>query len=380
MQVVVQRLPKNTIKITVTLDPQEIKTTEEKVWDEITSQAEIDGFRKGKAPLEIVKQKTDINKVKAQIISELIKTYYPKALEKENLKPVIEPKIEIESFDPEKNLTFTATTALKPQITLGDYKKAVLDMYNKKLQEFKELTQKHQNQKNAQKENYAQDNQNAQIAQNSQDHQNDQNYQDDQNGQNQNNQANEADQNNQNLKENEDGNQSAPTQQEGSDGDFYLHTNEIVEAITSVASGEISDLLIEEETNKMLSRLINQLQALRLNVNDYLKTQNKTPEQLRGEYQQIAEKQLLAEFALLEAVKAEKVSATDEEVSQTIKAIGDEKLRQQYEQNDFQKEYVRAIIAKNKLLWQLNEYAKERSQQTTNKENKDQKESSEGQN
>lgn len=301
MQVVKQTLPKNTIKLTVTLTPQEIKTSQEKVWADILANADIDGFRKGKAPLELVKQKTDARKVNAEIMGDLVRTYYPKAVADQKLTPIISPQIELDDFKPEKDFTFTATTALQPEVKVGDYKKAIKDLYDKKLAETTKTTQKDGSAKDLH------------------------NGQDDQ-----------------------------------PDAEAHPHThltpNEIVGAVVSVSNAEISDLLINDEVDKMLSRLINQLQTLKLDTEGYLKSQNKTADELKAEYAKVAHNQILGDLALVEIVKQEGVKATDDEVAQTLDALGDTKLREQYEKDEFQKAYIRAIIAKNKVLWRLSSF------------------------
>ena len=278
MNVVLQKLPKNTFKLTVTLEVGEIKTSQEKVWSDIVKNAELDGFRKGTAPAELVKQKVDPRKVESEIITDLIKEYYPKAIEEQKLMPVIEPRIELETFDAEKVFTFSCTLATRPTVTVGDYKKAIKDVLEKKNAEAKPETE------------------------------------------------------------------HAPV---------HLTPNEIIEAVTSVTTAEISEILIEEEVNKMLSRLVNQVQAIKLDMETYLKSQNKTSDGIKAEYAQVAQKNIAGELALFEVVKKEGVEATDTEVEQTLNAMGDAKLKEQYSKDEYQKAYIKAIIAKNKVIWKL---------------------------
>lgn len=291
MKVVVQNLPKNTVTLSITLLPEEIKISEEKVWNDVAKNAEIDGFRKGNAPLNLVKQKANPKKVENEIVTDLIKEFYPRAVEQEKIMPVIAPKIDFDSFDLDKDFTFSATTATHPEIKIGDYKKTIKDLYDKKNEEFK--------------------------------------------------QAQEGKQENKDEK------------QEEKPDHVHLTPNEVIDAVASVTTAEISDLLIEEEANKMLSRLVNQLQTLKLDMDNYLKSQNKSAEDIKAEYAQIAQKNITAELAMIEVVKLEKVEATDEELNQTLEATGDSKLKDLYNKDEFQKAYIKSIIAKNKVIWKL---------------------------
>ena len=300
MRVTLENLPKNTFKLTVTLTAEEIKNSQEKVWNEIAKNAEVDGFRKGHTPVEMVKQMVDPHKADSEIISDLIKTYYPQAVEEQKLTPVIAPKIELGDFDAEKEFTFFATSANRPIATVGDYKKAIKELYDKK--------------------NADRSNDGGRVPQ-----------------------------------QLEESGAKAGTRDESAaeSKHVYLSPNEVIDAITSVTTAEISDLLIDDEVNKMLSRLVNQVQAVKLDMEAYLKSQNKTSDSLKAEYAQIAQKNITGELALLEVVKTEGVEATDAEVEQTLNAMGDPKLKEQYSKDEYQKAYIRAIIAKNKAIWKL---------------------------
>ncbi|PIS22646.1 hypothetical protein COT50_00835 [candidate division WWE3 bacterium CG08_land_8_20_14_0_20_41_10] len=294
MKVVIQNLPKNTFKLAITLGVEEIKKSQEKVWAKIVENAEVDGFRKGKAPAELVKSKVDSHKVEKEILVDLISTYYPLVVEEQKLTPVADPKVETNELDLEKDYTFSVTLATRPQVTVGDYKKAIKDVYDKK---------------------------NAEIASS--------------------------------PTTPREGGIKAKQSPESAHDRVHLTPNEIIEAITSVTTAEISDLLIEEEVNKVLSRLVNQVQAIKLDMDAYLKSQNKTSESLRAEYAQIAQKNITGELAMLEVIKQEGIEATDAEVEQTLNAMGDAKLKEQYSRDAYQKAYIKAIIAKNKAIWKL---------------------------
>jgi len=310
MKASLQNLPKNTVKLTITVSAEEVKKSQEKIWGEVTKNAELDGFRKGNAPAELVKQKVDPRKVESEIINDLIKTYYPQAVEEQKLLPVIAPKIEVEDFDAEKDFTFSALTATRPIVTVGDYKKAIKDLYDKRSRSVE----------------------GSRAPRGA-------------------------------------GGEIRDPRREGAgtsvhDDHVHLSPNEVIEAITSVSTAEISDLLVEDEVNKMLSRLINQLQALKLDTEAYLKSQNKTAESLKAEYTQIAQKNITGELAMMDVVKKEGVEATDTEVEQTLNAMGDAKLKEQYSKDEYQKAYIKAIIAKNKAVWKLSSPEEDRKIET----------------
>lgn len=286
MQVVLQKLPKSGVKLTITIEAEAVKESYQKVLAEVVKNTQIDGFRKGNAPADLVKAKIDPAKMSNQVITELVTTYYPKALEEQKLQPIISPKVEVNDFDPEKAFTFSAETAVKPQVTVGDYKKAIKDVFDKKKAEADKLPKAKDSKKDA---------------------------------------SNEP----------------------------HLSPNDVVSAILSVTTVEIPDMIIEEEVNKMLSRLVSQIQPLSLSMEDYLKSVNKSGDDLRKEYGEIAQRSISGEIALVEVVAKENVKVDDSEVDAAIEAAGDAKIKERYDKNPLEKAYVRAIIAKNKLLWNL---------------------------
>ncbi len=335
MQVSVQRLPKSTIKLTVTIPGNNVKEIQEKVLAKIASEAEIDGFRKGKAPLELVKQKLNQQKFDAEVMSELVKTYYPQALAEENLAPIVSPKILIEDYGPEKDFTFTAETALRPQITIGDYKKAIKDSYNAKTAKLEKSRKEEK--ANAQEQKDKDDLETSEEKKSLQQPYSEGDQSKDSRDQ-------------ENSSQNDHGREH---EREREYDHFHMTPTDIVDAILTVTQVEIPDMVVAQEVDRMLTRLVQQLQPLNLAMESYLKSINKTGDQLRAEYEEIAGKNIASEMALAEIVKKEQIEVNDEEIEATVTAMGDEKLKQRYLENPVEKAYVKAIIAKNKLIWKL---------------------------
>ena len=136
------------------------------------------------------------------------------------------------------------------------------------------------------------------------------------------------------------------------DSHIHMGSNEIIEALLASSEVEVSDLLIEEETDRLISRLVNQIQAVNLSMDTYLKSQNKTSEQLRKEYEKAAENNIKAEFMLNHLVEKEKIDVEEKEVNDMISAIGDENTRKHFE-DPIQRLYIKSILQKNKLISKL---------------------------
>jgi len=99
--------------------------------------------------------------------------------------------------------------------------------------------------------------------------------------------------------------------------------NKILQALLAEATVEISDFVIEDETNRMLAKLLDQVNKLGLTLDQYLQSNNKTSETLRKEYRQTAERSLKLEFILLKLAQEKKIKVKDEEIEKMIKAVPD---------------------------------------------------------
>jgi len=295
MNINTEKLPNSEIKLTVTLEVSKVAESYNKIVENLVSQADIKGFRKGKAPKEVVLEKADVSKIHGEVISDLLKTYYPIVLKEKGIFPYSNPKIDIKEFEIDKDFVFEAIIALKPEVKIGDYKKIV-----KKL-----LHEKKKDEKKASKE----------------------------------------------AKDSEEIALETPKTSE-------LTAEEIVDAISNDSKIELSELLINEETDRLLERFISQIRGLNLNVEQLLQAQGKTYDDLLNDHKKIAENNIKSEFILNEIIKAEKLEATDAEIDEFIKNLGDENLQKQFEAPS-EKWYIKGIIEKNKALDFLKNLGKE---------------------
>jgi FKBP-type peptidyl-prolyl cis-trans isomerase (trigger factor) len=123
----IDRLADNTIELTITIPWAEVTKTYEHVVEEMVQNAEVAGFRKGKAPRKVVEEKLDKTKVYEEAIKHLIPEAYGKAVEEHKIRPIIQPKIELKEATEGKDWVLRALTCERPKLTLGDYKKAVTE-------------------------------------------------------------------------------------------------------------------------------------------------------------------------------------------------------------------------------------------------------------
>ena len=123
MKVEKKDLEKSQIELTVELSVEEFKPFLVQGAEAISQSLKIDGFRPGKAPYDIVKQKVGEMGILEEAANIAIRKKIDQVI-KENVEkePVGQPRVDITKLAPENPLEFKIILAMLPEITLGDYK------------------------------------------------------------------------------------------------------------------------------------------------------------------------------------------------------------------------------------------------------------------
>lgn len=127
--------------------------------------------------------------------------------------------------------------------------------------------------------------------------------------------------------------------------------DELVKVITDEAEVEMSDLLLEQEVNRLLSDLIDQTKRLGMTVEQYLMAKGKTSDLLRQEYQIQARKNLSLEFILNEISDQEKIQVTPKDIDDVISKIEKDEEREKLKKDSY---YLAHLIRQQKTLDFLN--------------------------
>ena len=122
MSLQVEKLEKNMAKLTIEVAAEELEKAIEKVYQKSKGQINIPGFRKGKAPRKMIEQMYGKGVFLEDAANESLPDAYEKALEECTEEIVSAPKIEVVQLEAGKTFIFTAEVALKPEVTLGQYK------------------------------------------------------------------------------------------------------------------------------------------------------------------------------------------------------------------------------------------------------------------
>lgn len=272
-----QKEPNGTIRLTITIPAQDVKKTWEEIMTQVVSNAEIQGFRKGKAPRKLVEEKADKEKIREEVLKKLLPIAYTEAIKTQEIKPIINPKIHVEKLEEGKDWQFTALTCEAPIIKLGIYKENIqkITVKSKIILPGKESF------------GSAQD-------------------------------------------------KPAPAKFE-----------EIVKALLDSVESQIPGILVDNETDRLLSQTLEDVKKLGLTLDQYLSSTGKNPQILREEYRKKAENDIKLEFALLKIAEEEKIAVEEKEISEAILAAKSDDEKKNLESNRY---LLASILRQQKTL------------------------------
>jgi trigger factor len=249
------RLSGSAFEITLTIPWADVKRIYDLVFEEIAANIEVEGFRKGKAPKDIIAGKIDKGKVYGDVVNRILPDAYAKALSDHGVKPVISPKINIVQGEEDKDWQFLIRSAEKPTVELGDYKKAVSELNTKdKIWTPDQGVAPKPEEKSAETE------------------------------------------------------EQKKTKK----------LNAIIDRLLQVAKVELGEVFIESEQNRLLTQLIDDVRQAGLTFEQYLASSGTTQEQIKERFKQQAETSLKLEFVLEAVADDLKVEVSQEEIDTVI--------------------------------------------------------------
>ena len=122
MSLQVEKLEKNMAKLTVEVPAEQFDKAIKAAYDKNKNRFNIPGFRKGKAPQAMIEKMYGPGVFYEDAANEAIDASYADAMKESGLEIVSRPEIDITQIEKGKDFIYTATVAVKPEVTLGEYK------------------------------------------------------------------------------------------------------------------------------------------------------------------------------------------------------------------------------------------------------------------
>ena len=122
MSVQVEKLEKSMAKLTIEVDAAEFDSAVNKAYQKNRSKISLPGFRKGKAPRAMIEKMYGAGIFYEDAANMIIPDAYESAAKESELVIVAQPEITVEQAEKGKPFIFTAMVAVKPEVTLGEYK------------------------------------------------------------------------------------------------------------------------------------------------------------------------------------------------------------------------------------------------------------------
>lgn len=123
MKIEKKDLPKGLVEFTIVVDEKEFETYHAKAFTIVQQAVEVDGFRKGNAPEDLVVKKYGDMVILEEMANLALRAAYMRAVEEHKVNPISDPQVTITKIAKGNPLELTITVPVMPEITLPEYKK-----------------------------------------------------------------------------------------------------------------------------------------------------------------------------------------------------------------------------------------------------------------
>lgn len=325
MKTDIKKLEKSEVEITGILEAKEFEKYEGKALERIGERLELPGFRKGKAPVAVIKESVAEMELLEEMAESALQDNYMKILEENKIDAIGRPQIMITKIAKGSDLEFKIVTAVLPELKLPDYKKIA------KTETSKEENKKEITVEDVELEKVIKDLRKMRAEQARPPHVHSEGETEEEHA------AAHAEipeseypafddefaksfgkfSTAEELKEKIKSNLKIEKETEYKDKIRLA----IVEEIVKQTNGEIPEILIQSETDKIMYRLQADIENSGFKFEDYLKQINKTEEDLRKEWRVEAEKRAKLQMIIHTISEKENLKPTTEEIEKDVAQI-----------------------------------------------------------
>ncbi|MBP6994444.1 hypothetical protein KBB12_04330 [Candidatus Woesebacteria bacterium] len=294
-----KQLPKHTKEFLVEIAWDTIVTKREEAFDEMAKQIDAPGFRKGKAPRDIAARHINPQKVYEQVVRNLLPDLYKELVEKEKLNPVTSPSVELTEAKENEPWKLTVQVAEIPEVKLNDYKKKISDVH-KKASALKETDKKEEGSKPAKS-----------------------------------------------AKKLADPTPAAETKETKN----VATLSEVFTALLASTECEVPDLLVQEEVNRKLGQLVDDVRKVGLTLDKYLESKQTKLEDMKAQFTKDTDEMYKIEFILAKIAEEEKLLVDQKELDDVLASAKTDKEREVAQAN---LAWYETLLRKQKVIDFLN--------------------------
>lgn len=325
IKVEIKKLEKSQVEIIGILPSEDFTKYEDKALEKINERIELPGFRKGKAPVDMIKKNVPEIEILEQMAENALFDNYVKILEENKIDAIGRPEIQITKIGKGSDLEFKIVTAVLPELDLPDYKK-ISKEENKKNENKKEVVVSEEDvtkvindlrKMRAEQARPAHEHKEGETEEEHKAHHeeipeekwpefNDEFAKSFGNFQTKEELAEKIKTNIKTEKETEQKDKTRLA---------------IIEEVVKQTKGEIPEILINSEIEKILYKLESDITGVGFKFEDYLKQINKSIEDLKNEFRADAEKRAKLQMIIHKIADIENIKPTEEEIEKDVNQI-----------------------------------------------------------
>ena len=118
----VRKLAPTEVELDIEVSPADFAQAQDRAYRKLVTRYKLPGFRAGHVPRKIFEQRIGKSNIDSQALEDLVPEVYAKALKEHQLEPVDRPRIDLDRSDEQHGLRIKAKVAVRPDITLAEYK------------------------------------------------------------------------------------------------------------------------------------------------------------------------------------------------------------------------------------------------------------------
>ena len=325
MKITVKKLDKSEVEIEGILEVAEFEKHEDKALSIIGERLELPGFRKGKAPAAIVKENVKEMELLEEMAEQALYDAYPTILEENKIDAIGRPQITITKIAKGSDLEFKIVTAVLPEMKLPDYKK-IANVSNKNEEFKKEIIV---DEKDIEKVILDLRKMRAEQSKPAHEHTEGESEEEHAKAHAEIPESEYPEFNDEFAKSFGDFATAEAFKDKIKENLKIEKTTEqkdklrlaIVEELVKQTEGEIPEILIVNETDKIMYRLQADITNMGFKFEDYLKQINKTDADLRKEWREDAEKRAKLQMIIRTISEKENIKPTEEEIMKDVTNI-----------------------------------------------------------